>query len=46
MIPLLQGSWKKYRAIRVEQVANAMYECARRHCPAVQIFESDEIHRF
>ena len=46
MIPLLQGPWKKYRAIRVEQVAKAMYESARQKYPAVQIFESDEIQRF
>jgi len=46
MIPLLQGPWKKYRAIRVEQVANAMYESARQDYPAVQVFESDEIQRF
>jgi hypothetical protein len=46
MTPLLQGPWKKYRAIRVEQVAKAMYESARQDYPAVQIFESDEIQRF
>jgi uncharacterized protein YbjT (DUF2867 family) len=45
MAPLLQGTWKKYRAIRVEQVAKAMYESARQDYPAVQIFESDEIQR-
>ena len=46
MIPLLQGPWKKYRAIRVEQVAKAMYESTRQDYPAVKIFESDEIQRF
>jgi uncharacterized protein YbjT (DUF2867 family) len=46
MTPLLQGPWKKYRAIRVEQVAKAMYESARQDYPAVKIFESDEIQRF
>ena len=46
MSPLLQGPWKKYRAIHVEQVAKAMYESAREEYPAVQIFESDEIQRF
>jgi uncharacterized protein YbjT (DUF2867 family) len=46
MIPLLQGPWKKYRAIRVEQVAKAMFESARQDYPAVVIFESDEIQRF
>jgi uncharacterized protein YbjT (DUF2867 family) len=46
MTPLLQGPWKKYRAIRVEQVAKAMYESARQDYPAVHIFESDEIQCF
>jgi uncharacterized protein YbjT (DUF2867 family) len=46
MTPLLQGPWKKYRAIRVEQVAKAMYKSARQEYPAVQIFESDEIQLF
>ncbi|MFC1681900.1 NAD-dependent epimerase/dehydratase family protein [Pseudomonadota bacterium] len=46
MTPLLQGPWKKYRAIRVEQVAKAMYESARENCPTARIFESDEIQRF
>jgi uncharacterized protein YbjT (DUF2867 family) len=46
MTPLLQGSWKKYRAIRVTQVAKAMYQSARQGYPAVKIFESDEIQRF
>jgi nucleoside-diphosphate-sugar epimerase len=46
MTPLLQGPWKKYRAIRVEQVAKAMYESAQQDYPAVQIFESDQIQRF
>ena len=46
MTPMLQGPWKKYRAIRVEQVAKAMFESARQDYPAVQIFESDEIQRF
>jgi uncharacterized protein YbjT (DUF2867 family) len=46
MAPLLRGPWKKYRAIRIEQVAKAMYESARQNYPAVQIFESDEIQRF
>jgi len=46
MIPLLQGPWKKYRAIRVEQVAKAMYASARQDYPAVKIFESDEIQCF
>jgi uncharacterized protein YbjT (DUF2867 family) len=46
MIPLLQGPWKKYRAIRVGQVAKAMYESARQDYPAVKVFESDEIQRF
>jgi len=45
MTPLLQGPWKKYRAIHVEQVAKAMYESARQDYPAVHIFESDEIQR-
>jgi uncharacterized protein YbjT (DUF2867 family) len=44
--PLLQGPWKKYRPIHVEQVAKAMYESALQDYPAVQIFESDEIQRF
>ena len=44
--PLLQGPWKKYRAIRVEQVAKAMFVSARQDYPALQIFESDEIQRF
>jgi uncharacterized protein YbjT (DUF2867 family) len=46
MTPLLQGPWKKYRPIHVEQVATAMYESARQDYPAVQIFESDGIQRF
>jgi uncharacterized protein YbjT (DUF2867 family) len=46
MTPILQGPWKKYRAIHVEQVAKAMVESARQEYPAVQIFESDEIQRF
>jgi uncharacterized protein YbjT (DUF2867 family) len=46
MTPLLQGPWKKYRAVSVEQVAKAMFESARQDYPAVQIFESDEIQRF
>ena len=46
MIPLLLGPWEKYRAIRIDQVAKAMYESARQDYPAVQIFESDEIQRF
>jgi uncharacterized protein YbjT (DUF2867 family) len=46
MTPLLRGPWKKYRAIRVEQVAKAMYDSAQQDCPAVQIFESNEIQRF
>jgi hypothetical protein len=46
MTPLLQGPWKKYRPIHVEQVAKAMYESAREDYPAVQIFESDEIQSF
>ena len=46
MTPVLRGPWKKYRAIRVEQVAKAMYESARHDYPAVQFFESDEIQRF
>ncbi len=44
--PVLQGPWKKYRAIRVEQVAKAMYESARQEYPSGHIFESDEIQRF
>ena len=44
--PLLQGPWKKYRAISVEQVAKAMYTSARQDYPAVKIFQSDEIQRF
>lgn len=46
MTPLLLGPWEKYRAIRIDQVAKAMYESARQDYPAVQIFESDEIQRF
>jgi uncharacterized protein YbjT (DUF2867 family) len=46
MTPLLQGPWKKYRAIHVKQVAKAMVESARQDYPAVQIFESDEIQCF
>jgi uncharacterized protein YbjT (DUF2867 family) len=46
MTPLLRGPWKKYRAIRIDQVAKAMYESARQDYPAVQIFESNEIQRF
>ena len=46
LAPLLQGPWKKYRAIYVEQVAKAMFESVRQDYPAVQIFESDEIQRF
>jgi len=46
LTPLLQGPWKKYRAIRVEQVAKAMHESARQDYPAVKIFESDEIQGF
>jgi len=46
MTPLLQGPWKKYRTIRVEQVAKAMYKSAMQDYPAVQIFESDQIQRF
>ena len=46
MIPLLQGPWRKFRAIRVEQVAKAMYESARQDYPAVHIFESNEINSF
>lgn len=41
--PLLQGSWKKYRAIHIEQVAKAMDVTVRRDFPEVKIFESDEI---
>lgn len=43
MNPVLQGPWKKYRAIHVEQVAKAMYESAQQNFPPVQVFESDEI---
>jgi len=46
LTPLLQGPWKKYRPIHVEQVAKAMYETARQNYPAVHIFESNEIQRF
>ena len=46
MTPLLRGHWKKYRAIRVEQVAKAMYKSAQQDYPAVRFFESDEIQRF
>jgi nucleoside-diphosphate-sugar epimerase len=46
MSPLLQGPWKKYRAIRVEQVAKAMYKSAQQDYPAVHFFESDEIQSF
>lgn len=46
MVPFLQGRWKKYRAISVEQVAKAMYESAGQVYPPVQIFESDDIQRF
>ena len=46
MAPLLQGHWKKYRAISVEQVAKAMYESAGQEFPPMQIFESDDIQRF
>jgi len=46
MTPLLQGRWRKYRAIRVEQVAKALHESARQAHPAVRVFESDEIQRF
>ena len=46
MTPFLHGPWKKFRTIRVEQVAKAMYESARRDYPAVKVFESDEIQRF
>lgn len=46
MSPLLQGSWKKYRAIHVDQVAKAMYISARQEYPAVQVFESNEIQSF
>jgi hypothetical protein len=46
MTPLLRGPWKKYRAVRVAQVAKAMCESARQDYPALQIFESDEIQRF
>jgi uncharacterized protein YbjT (DUF2867 family) len=46
MAPLLQGPWKKFRAIHVEQVAKAMYESAWQDYPAVKIFESDEIQGF
>ena len=45
MTPFLHGPWKKFRTIRVEQVAKAMYESARQDYPALQIFESDEIQR-
>ena len=46
MTPLLRGSRRKYRAIRVEQVAKAMIESARRDYPSIRIFESDEIQSF
>jgi uncharacterized protein YbjT (DUF2867 family) len=46
LAPLLQGPWKKYRAISTEQVAKAMYTSARQDYPATQVFESDEIQRF
>lgn len=46
MAPLLQGHWKKYRAVSVEQVAKAMYESAGQEYPRVQIFESDDIQCF
>ena len=46
MTPLLLGPWEKYRAIRIDQVAKAMYESARQDYPALKIFESDEIQRF
>jgi len=45
MTPILQGPWKKYRAIHVKQVAKAMFESAQQDLPAVQFFESDEIQR-
>jgi len=44
--PFLQGPWKKYRAVHVEQVAKAMFESAQQDYPAIHIFESDEIQRF
>jgi nucleoside-diphosphate-sugar epimerase len=46
MTPVLQGPWKKYRAIHIEQVAKAMHESARQEYPAVQVFESDKIQSF
>ena len=44
--PLLQGRWKKYRAIRVEQVAKALFESTHQAYAGTKIFESDEIQHF
>ncbi len=46
LAPLLQGRWKKYRAISTQQVAKAMFASARQNYAPVQVFESDEIQRF
>ena len=46
MSPLLQGRWKKFRAVHVKQVAKSMYESALQDYPTVKIFENDEIQRF
>ncbi|MEP4079045.1 NAD-dependent epimerase/dehydratase family protein [Haloferula sp.] len=46
MTPVLQGPWKKYRAISIAQVAKAMHESALQVYPAIQVFESDKIQNF
>lgn len=46
MRPILIGSWKKYRAIHVEQVAKAMFESAQQSNPKIKVFESNEIQEF
>ena len=41
--PLLFGGIKKYRSIRIEAVASAMYKQSLKNEPGVQIYESDKI---
>ncbi len=46
MRPLLQGAWKKYQPIHIEQVAKAIYESTQKDYSTIKIFESDEIQSF
>jgi uncharacterized protein YbjT (DUF2867 family) len=46
LTPVLQGHWKKYRTIHIDQVAKAMYESALLEYSPVKVFESNEIQGF